>query len=183
MNHTAVAMLMFHRHIIRDEKLTRWFLAHGAKTNEFGKPGSTILDVAAANSTPAVFDLLIAHSAQLEDSDALHSAAGEREKKPGRVEMMNHLLDLGMDINALGRREYPAGRRIGRGTPLQAAVAPQEPDRIQFLIERGADKEVKNTLGQTPLEYATAKGFATSEALLRGKEKAGLSDSDKPDVP
>lgn len=162
---TALTIL---RHIVRDEKLIRWFLAHGADPNAYGQPGSTILDVAAANSTPTVLDLLIAHGARLEDSDALHSAAGEREKKPGRVEMMSHLLHLGMDINALAQREYPAGRRIGRGTPLQAAVAPEEPDRIQFLIEHGANQEVKNTLGQTPLEYAIERGFTTSEAILRG---------------
>ena len=114
----------------------------------------------------------MAHGARLEDSDALHSAAGEREKRPGRVEMAAYLLDLGMHINALGRREYPPSRRIGRGTPLHAAVATQEIDRIEFLIKRGADMGVRNTLGQTPLEYAIAKGFAASEAFLRNTERS-----------
>ena len=157
------------RHTIRNEELIRWFLSHGADPNAYGKPGATILDVVAANSSPTVFDLLIAHGARLEDSDALHSAAGEREKRPGRVEMMTHLLEMGMDINAMGRRDYPPSRRIGRGTPLHAAVGARELDRIEFLLERGADMEVRNTLGQTPLEYAVAKGFATSEEFLRSK--------------
>ena len=152
---------------MRDEKLTRWFLSHGANPNAYGKPGSTILDVAAANSTPAIFELLMAHGARLEDSDALHSAAGEREKRPGRVEMAAYLLDLRVDINALGRREYPHSRRIGRGTALHAAIATQEIERIKFLLKMGASMEVRNTLGQRPLEYVTAKGFATSEAFLR----------------
>ena len=91
--------------IICDEVLVRWFLTHGADPNPYGaKAGSTILDVAAANATPTIFGLLISHGARLADSDALHSAAGEREKRPGRVEMMAHLLGLGFDINAMGRR-------------------------------------------------------------------------------
>ena len=106
------------------------------------------------------------HGARLEDSDALHSAAGERKNRPGRVEMMAYLLDLGMDINAIGRRDYPPSRRIGRGTPLHAAVGAREVNRIEFLLKRGANTEVRNTLGQTPLDFAVAKGFATSETAL-----------------
>ena len=165
------------RHIVTDEKLTRWFLSHGADPNAYGSPGATILDVAAANSTPTIFELLLSHGAKLEASDALHSAMGEREKRPGRVEMAAYLLDLGLDINALGRRDYPPSRRIGRGAPLHAAVTSQQIDRIEFLLKRGAGIEVRNTLGQTPLEYAVAKRFATSEALLRRAMMGGTEAS------
>lgn len=173
------------KHIVRNEELTRWFLSHGANPNAYGKPGSTILDVAAANSGPAVFELLMTHGARLEDSDALHSAAGARKNRSGRVEMMAYLLDLGMDVNAIGRREYLPSRRIGRGAPLHAAVAAQEADRIEFLLKRGADVEVRNTLGQTPLEYAIAKEFTTSETTLinmrmeADREGASSSESKK----
>ena len=154
------------RHVVGNERLTRWFLENGANAN-FGKVGSTLLDVAAANATTEVFDLLVAHGARTEDSDALHSAAGEREDKPGRVTMLTHLLDMGFNVNAIGRRDYPPGRRIGRGTPLHAAMASQQTDRIELLLLRGADIRVENTLGQTPLEYAISKGFGRSEIFLR----------------
>ena len=81
--------------------------------------------------------------------------------------MMKHLLDMGMDINALWRREYPPGRRMGRGTPLHAAVSSQEKDRIVLLLEWGADPQAKNTLGQTPMRYADAKGLGSSVEALR----------------
>lgn len=42
--------------------------------NAYAKRGSTLHDVAAVNSTPTMFELLIAHSAGLEDNDALYSA-------------------------------------------------------------------------------------------------------------
>lgn len=122
----------------------------------------------------------MAHGARLEDSDALHSAVGEREKRPGRVEMAAYLLDLGMQINALGRREYPASRRIGRGTPLHAAVATQEIDRIEFLLRKGANMNVRNSLGQTPLEYTIAKRFAVSEAFLRNTQRETADASTEP---
>ena len=161
------------RHVICDEKLVSWFLAHGADPNPYGaKAGTAILDVAAANATPTIFDLLISHGARLADSDALHSAAGEREKRIGRVEMMAHLLGLGFDINAMGRREYPPSRRIGRGTPLHAAVPTQQTDRIEFLLQKGASLEIRNALDQTPLKYAVAKGFAISATVLRSAEEA-----------
>ena len=129
-------------------------------------------DLAGANATPTIFDLLISHGARLADSDALHLAAGELEKRPGRVEMMAHVLDLAFDINAMARRDYPPGRRIGRGTPLHAAFLTQETDRVNFFVQRGANLEIRSTLGRTPLEYPVAKGFANSETVLRSVEEA-----------
>ncbi|KAG8526394.1 uncharacterized protein KY384_000388 [Bacidia gigantensis] len=155
-------------HVIANETLTRWFLAHGADVNAIGKVGSTILDVAAANSSPAIFDLLVQHGARLEDSDALHSAAGARETKEGRVEMMKHLLDLGVfDVNALERREYPPSRRRGRGTPLHNAVLSEDVERLRLLLAYGTDLERENTMGETAEEFAADRGFKISEAFLK----------------
>ena len=159
--------------MIANEPLTRFFLSHNADPNPTTNPGGTLLDVAAANSTPAIFSLLLAHGANLSNSDALHSAAGELSKVPGRVEMMEYLLDLGMDVNALWRREYPPSRRKGRGTPLHAAVSSQERDRIVVLLERGADARIKDTLERTPMEYAVEKGLERAVGILREYEEIG----------
>lgn len=43
-------------------------------SNAYAKRGSTSHDIVAVNSTPTMFELLIAHSAGLKDDDALHSA-------------------------------------------------------------------------------------------------------------
>ncbi|KAL9101796.1 MAG: hypothetical protein Q9163_002992, partial [Psora crenata] len=82
------------KHIISNPPLVAWFLTHGASATNDAPPGSTLLDVAAANSTPAVIDLLIAHGALLSSSDALHTAAGQLQARPGRDDMLAHLLDL-----------------------------------------------------------------------------------------
>ena len=145
--------------------LTHWFLANGADVDNIG---CNILDVAAANSDPYVFDLLVQHGAKPEDCDALHSAAGARETPEGRVEMIEYLLNLNIfDVNGLEKREYPAGRRRGRGTPLHSAVAPEDVKRLRLLLEHGADLHGRNTMGQTALEYAADRGFTVSEAFLR----------------
>lgn len=154
------------KYVVDSEELTRWFLGHGADPNV----GSfSILDVTAANSSPAVLDLLIAHGAKLEESDALHSAAGECEGVPGRVEMMRHLLDdLGADVNAIEKRGVPAGRGLGRGTPLHSAAYAGRKERIVLLLDKGANRERKNTLGQTVVEFAVAQELEEVLELLKG---------------
>lgn len=156
------------KNVVTDSATTRWFLSHGADPAAVGGIGFNILDVAAANSSPAILDLLIAHGAKIEGSDALHSAAGECENVPGRVEMMVHLIDdLGMDIDAIERSGPPAGRGLGRGTPLHSAVYAGKREAIHCLVERGADQNAKNSLGQTPLEFAIAQDLPESESTLK----------------
>ncbi len=143
--------------------MVQWFLDHGADPTAGGGPGSSMLDVAAANSSTDILDLLISYGAKLSESDALHSAAGYvKVAGEERVKMMEHLLNLGMEINAIERRKFPPGRKKGQGTPLHSAVYAQTTKRILLLLEKGADRKIVNTLGQTPLEYAIAhdKHFA-----------------------
>ena len=70
-------------------------------------------------------------------------------------------------MNAIERRQYPAARRKGQGTPLHAAIATQDVERLQLLLAEGADLEGRNTLGQTAQEYAAERGFVISEGFLR----------------
>ena len=105
-----------------------------------------MLEVAAASSSPAVLDFLLNHGLNLDETDALHAAAGAFEAPPGRLKMMARLLDLGMDINAIEQRGKPGSRNTVKGTPLHSAVYVDEEENIAFLLERGADKEVRNTL-------------------------------------
>ncbi|KAL9102261.1 MAG: hypothetical protein Q9163_002571 [Psora crenata] len=154
------------KYTLHDKRLTQWLLEHGADPNGFDKIGSTILDVAAANSTPEIFDLLLEHGAKLEESDTLLSAAMSPGRNLGRLEMMQHLLDLGTDIDGLWRRQFPPTRRRPRGTALHAAVISQDRDRILLLLKSGANREAKNEVGQTPLQYATAKGLTKSIEVL-----------------
>ena len=116
-----------------------------------------MLEIAAACSSTEVLDLLIEHGLNLEDSDALHSVAGAMDGPPGRLDMIAHLLALGMNINAIEKVGQPESRGIGRGSPLHSAVCVELEEHVAFLLERGADITVKNTLGQDVTEFARAQ--------------------------
>ena len=116
-----------------------------------------MLDVAAACSSIEVLDLLIEHGLKLEDSDALHSVASAIDGPPGRLNMMAHLLTLGMDINAIEKVGAPKSRGIGRGSPLHSATYLELEEHVAFLLENGADPTIKNTLGQNVMDFARAQ--------------------------
>ncbi|MCJ1401421.1 hypothetical protein MMC11_004634 [Xylographa trunciseda] len=143
------------KHLVTNEAMVEWFLDHGADPNVLGSHGESILTVAAFNSTPKVMDMMQSHGADLLKSDALH-VASKRRDIPGGMAMVMHLLQLGMDVNMLEHWEYPSGRRRGRGTPLHSAAYHNNLDVIAVLLDRGANRDARNTLGQTPLELAIA---------------------------
>ena len=64
------------------------------------------------------------------------------------VEAIELMLDLGLDIN---------GANDNGDTALHLAVTGRgAPEIVRFLISRGANLQVKNKRGQTPLAAATA---------------------------
>ena len=57
---------------------------------------------------------------------------------------------------------------MGRGTPLHAAVGSQELDRINFLLEKGADMEMRNTLGQDAVGVRGCKRVCNFGGVFEG---------------
>ena len=90
---------------------------------------------------------------------------------------MAHFLGLGFDINAMERIDYPPSRRIGRDRPLYAAVHTQQTNRINFLCKEGQIWRSKILWVRCHLKQAVAKGFATSETVLRSAEEAACKSA------
>lgn len=65
-----------------------------------------------------------------------------------RIEIMEYLLDLKSDIN----KQDELGQ-----TALHIAVKNNDVDVINMLIKRGADANIKNCNGLTPLQYMRNK--------------------------
>lgn len=65
-----------------------------------------------------------------------------------RIEIMEYLLDLKSDIN----KQDELGQ-----TALHIAVKNNDFDVINMLIKRGADANIKNRNGLTPLQYMCNK--------------------------
>lgn len=115
-------------------------------------------------------DMLVAHGAKsmLLNSDALHIAAERSpDGRPGGNEMLVYLLDYGMNINQMERTYYPAGRGWAQGTPLHCAVMGRNLEGLNILLKRGADRDIKSTHEQTPLDLALAREFEDGVKVLK----------------
>ncbi|KAK3169887.1 hypothetical protein OEA41_009271 [Lepraria neglecta] len=133
--------------LLHNEQLARWLLAHGvdpnldppfnayARSDPITNSGNT-LDVPAAMSNPAFFDLLPRHCTTLENCAPLHSAVEGMGNSTdgGRIPMMEHLLRLSLDINDFD--ECRGGSIVG--TPLHCAIRQGAVDKVRFSVRKGS---------------------------------------------
>ena len=82
------------------------------------------------------------------------------------LEMINFLLDRGFDINNQ--------KNSLSNTPLHIAVKKGLTDIVYVLLEKGANTELKNINGNTPLDLAREKQFSRIIKLLESTVLPGL---------
>ncbi|KAH8690660.1 ankyrin repeat-containing domain protein [Talaromyces proteolyticus] len=141
------------RLVVDDEICVRWFLEHGADPNQQNDKGMTPLATAALRPSINILELLIIHGAKL-DPQALLNAISRRGN--GGVPVMRYLIDQGIDINAPSRQYC---------SPLHYAVSVAGVDRVQILLDKGADRSIRNILGETPAEMAKSRMAQSEEAM------------------
>jgi ankyrin repeat protein len=161
-----------------------------ALANAADAEGRSALLLAAYHRQPAVADLLLARGAAVGaaeaaargDLAALQALAAEQTgfvaahtadgATPlhlavyfGHPAAAAWLLESGADANAAGRAPFPATLR-----PLHSAVAHRGPDAaresVRLLLSRGADVNVAQDGGYTPLHQAAAHGDAVIVDML-----------------
>jgi len=91
----------------------------------------------------------------------------------GNVEIAEYLIEKGanvnvLDINCENMFLYVSQSRDDEYylTPLHRAISFKHPDMIRLLIEKGADVDMKNTRGKTPLMLAKEKGYTEAVNIL-----------------
>ncbi|KAH0542497.1 hypothetical protein FGG08_003093 [Glutinoglossum americanum] len=145
--------------VVADESVVGWLLDRGADPNlgsppdvpdacVIGSSSGVVLEGAVYYSSIVVFDLLLERGAELENSLPLHSAAEWQSDR--RIPMMEHLLELGVDMNGSDDKR----RLHGWGTPLHYAIRARHTEHVRFLLQRGADPRAANLRDKTALEAA-----------------------------
>ncbi|MCJ1284072.1 Ankyrin-2 [Xylographa opegraphella] len=153
-----------------DLQLVRWFLEHGAKSNAYALDHPwTPLTCAAGRGSLETAKMLFEYGGDPRRGSLLHAVA--RGTKPGRLAIYEYLLEKGVPINGLEFEDSPHLFKTwsprGLGTPLHAAVTAKNQAMIVALLAKGADKNIKDTLGRTPLDRARSWGFASIVELLQ----------------
>jgi len=147
----ATALIMSAMYNFGD--MARYLIEKGADVSIQNKVGQTAL-MAAAGSSEAIFDLLVANGADMSvKSDDGTSAftlsiTGSLSERVG-LENAKKLLDLGADVD----ESVNSGAAEGY-TCLMMAARNQRPDIVKFLVENGADVNAKAANGSTPLSLA-----------------------------
>jgi ankyrin repeat protein len=79
-------------------------------------------------------------------------------------------LEIAASLIALGANVNGAGESGGENThyPLFIALSGNNVSLAKLLIEHGANKDIKNERGETPLSIAQKKGFEDILRLLKG---------------
>lgn len=163
-------MLIGYRFITHNEKQTRWCLEHGADPNARNKNRyQNVPSLAGRFASASTCRLLASHGANFARSNALQRAAESRLK--GRVDVLRWLIDeVGLPVNQreweYDAAEFQNRRGSSLGAALHFAVLSGFPGHVQFLLERGCDINMPDTLGRTAWDWKPISGGEEVIAVL-----------------
>lgn len=180
----------------------RRLIAAGADVNAELYSGTTALSVAAARSSAPAVDILLAAKADPDLDKPLLTAV-----RYGRTDIVKKLVEAGaktdlqdsdghslLQLAAMQGAEDTAALLLQKGhdinqrdrqhghTPLHWAVHYNRMQMVEFLLEQGADTQVKNNRGQTALQLARDRNNDSIAYLLEQREKPVRPGYDMPET-
>jgi ankyrin repeat protein len=135
---------------LKDEKAIRMLLAKGADINLASDPGYTPLMWATAANTPKIVKLLLEYHPDLEAKDKEGNTALMHAAKSEKTDTLKVLLAAKPKLNETQNR--PPNM-----TALHLAAGFERAAAVRLLLAAGADPNVKDAEGKTPLQRATGK--------------------------
>ncbi|RSL54243.1 hypothetical protein CEP54_009978 [Fusarium duplospermum] len=140
--------------LLHKEECVRGLLELGA--NPKGLYGDATYDVphlAGKTASPAVMQLLRENGVDFNETNALHEAA--HREGDLQIDTMAYLLDeVGVPINRVA-------------LSFEDKCLDWAGYKVEFLVGRGADPNVKDWGGKSPLDWAKEKGFGDAVRVLR----------------
>ncbi|KAL4877409.1 putative hspc200 [Aspergillus karnatakaensis] len=160
---------------VKDEEMARWLLDHGADPNKQCEIDLTPLSCAVEDASWSTIQLFFERGADVHRGEPLHHAIN---RKTEVVEVLELLLERGAPLNGKQYENHYNSWRLyffmGLGTALHQAAQVGNVLAVKYLLERGADPNIKDATNRTPLGWAVElkrpEVVALLEEALRGKD-------------
>ncbi|MDH3638911.1 MAG: ankyrin repeat domain-containing protein [Gammaproteobacteria bacterium] len=134
------------------------FLDRGAKIDATANNGWSALMIASAKGYTKMVDLLISRGADINSQDVYRWTPMMRAVYENRIEIVRLLLNQeNIDVDRAAEKEI---------TALHLAASQGYSDIARLLVEHGAQVNVKDAAGRTPLEIATQGAHIEVAAVL-----------------
>jgi ankyrin repeat protein len=144
--------------------LVEFLLKRGAVVRPYS---AQLLYLAARDSRFDMVELLVKHGADVSAMDG-----GSFVTTPS-LEMIRYLLDHGASVSRPGKNRFPPLVFVSRGDKSE------RPDKVQLLLDYGADVNALGPKGRTALHYAAVVGHVkVMEVLLEYGADLKLRDQD-----
>ncbi len=104
----------------------------------------------------------------------------QRAANWGHLDTVRTLLDRGANVNARAFHIVYTDGSVQAWTPLHYAILMDHQDIVPVLLAEGAELEMNNTNGMTPLEMAERKGQTEIASLLKQAEADRLLAAQQP---
>jgi ankyrin repeat protein/L-ascorbate metabolism protein UlaG (beta-lactamase superfamily) len=128
-------------------EMVRWLIDNGSQVNAMTDSTGSPLQYAVGQGDTSIVRTLLSHGANVNGHNANWSSPLYSAARDGNIATARILLEAGADPNLTGIS--------GLLTPLHSAAMAGKKDLVELLLNHGAAINAKDSLGRTPLYYAT----------------------------
>ncbi|MDP5290919.1 ankyrin repeat domain-containing protein [Oceanimonas sp. CHS3-5] len=144
----------------------RLLIAAGADVNAKDDINDSPYLYAGASGYNEILELTLAHGADLASTNRYGGTALIPAAERGHIDTVKMLIAAGVDVNHINRLHWTALMEaivLGQGGPAHTRI-------VALLLEAGADPNIADADGITPLQHARQRGYTGMVQLL---EQAG----------
>jgi ankyrin repeat protein len=148
--------------------MVAWLLDHGADPNQQCVIDVTPLSLAVETASISVIQLMLRRGGDARKGQLLHHAI---ERNSDNITVLSILIEQGADIDSTIYNDYPSWALfyfMGLGTALHKAAELGKVDLVHYLINEGANLDIKDSNGRTALERAKISNHCE---VIRALEK------------